>query len=118
MAKRTVEGFPWHYRIVRSSDYKSIYNTGRKLNSANFVLFGRENGLDHHRLGVTVSRKVGGAVVRNRMKRLFREIFRKTSNEIPHHFDFVVNAKRGCAAISYSKLRGEFLSAARNFRES
>ena len=117
MARKTREGFPWHYRIVRSSDYRSIYNTGRKLNSANFVLFGRENGLGHHRLGITVSRKIGGAVVRNRMKRLFREIFRKTSSEIPHHFDFVVNVKRGCAAISYSKLHGEFLSAARNFCE-
>jgi ribonuclease P protein component len=77
------------------------------------VLFGRENTLGYHRLGLTVSSKVGGAVVRNRIKRLFREIFRKFSVEIPRYFDFVVNAKRGCATAGYEELRKEFLCAAR-----
>ncbi len=112
MVRKTCEGFPWHHRIVRTADYQSMYSMGRKLNSENFVLFGRENILGHHRLGITVSRRIGSAVVRNRIKRLFREIFRKSSNEIPHHFDIVVNAKRGCISASYSALRQEFLSAA------
>jgi ribonuclease P protein component len=117
VAKTTREGFPWHHRIVRSADYKSIYGAGRKLMSENFVLFGRENSLSHHRLGITVSRKVGGAVVRNRIKRLLREIFRKSSSEIPHHFDFVVNVKSACAAAPFSRLREEFISAARRLCE-
>jgi ribonuclease P protein component len=99
---------------VRGSDYRAIYGTGLKLNSERFVLFGRENNLDHHRLGITVSRKVGGAVVRNRVKRLFREIFRKSAADLPYHFDLVVNAKRACADASYGDLRNEFISAARN----
>ncbi len=97
---------------MRGSEYRLIYGAGQKLNSDRFVLFGRENNLDHHRLGITVSRKVGGAVIRNRVKRLIREIFRKTSADLPSHFDFVVNAKRAAAEASYGVLREEFVRAA------
>ncbi|HYK88441.1 MAG TPA: ribonuclease P protein component [Acidobacteriota bacterium] len=113
MVKTRREGFPRQHRIVRGSDYRSIYGTGRKLNSGRFVLFARENNLDHQRLGITVSRKVGGAVIRNRVKRLFREIFRKSSADLPDHFDLVVNAKRACAEASYGDLRDEFIIAVR-----
>ncbi len=112
MARQADERFPWRQRIVSSSDFRSIYDQGRRLDAGKFVLFGRPNELDYHRLGLTVSRKVGGAVVRNRVKRLFREIFRRSSSDIPRHFDFVVNAKRDCASVQYAALRESFLSAA------
>ena len=107
------EEFPHSVRIVKSSDYRMLYREGRKIHSERFVLFGRLNGIEHHRLGITVSRKVGGAVVRNRVKRLFREIFRRSSVEIPSHYDIVVNAKSGCVGASYLELRAEFLASAR-----
>ena len=75
-------------------------------------MFGLENGRSHHRLGITVSRKVGGAVIRNRIKRLFREIFRRSAGEIPGHFDLVINAKAGSVGVSYFELRNEFMAAA------
>ena len=113
MANPTSEEFPHKVRIVRSSDYRMLYREGRKIQSERFVLFGRENGVGHHRLGITVSRKVGGAVVRNRVKRLFREIFRRSSVEIPSQYDIVVNAKSGCAGAGYAELCAEFLNSAR-----
>lgn len=115
MVNTPPEGFPWRHRIVRRADYHALYESGRKLYSENFVLFGRENDLDHHRLGITVSRRIGGAVVRNRIKRLLREVFRRSRGEIPHHFDFVVNAKRDCRKVGFEALRREFLAAARRF---
>ena len=93
-----------------------MYTSGLKLHSERFVLFSRENSLSHHRLGITVSRKIGGAVVRNRIKRLFREVFRKSKAEIPYHLDLVLNAKRGCAGAGYNELREEFLCAVRKIR--
>ncbi len=90
-----------------------LYQEGRKIQSERFVLFGRENTIGFHRLGITVSKKVGGAVVRNRIKRLFREIFRRSSVEIPSQYDIVVNAKSGCIGAGYFELRAEFLAAAR-----
>lgn len=107
------QGFPRRYRIVRSSDYGAIYRESERLQGQHFVLYLRANGLGHHRLGITVSRKVGKAVVRNRIKRLFREIFRRTCVEIPHYFDFVVNARPACAGAGYERLREEFLSLVR-----
>jgi ribonuclease P protein component len=106
------EEFRPEVRIVRSADYQRLYKKGRKIHSEKFVLFGEENGISHHRMGITVSRKVGCAVVRNRIKRLFREIFRKYCGEIPNALDIVVNAKAGCAGARYSELRREFLAAA------
>ena len=104
MARERGQGFPRHYRIIRGSDYRAVYAEGRKLPGDLFVLYFRENSLAHHRLGITVSRKIGGAVTRNRVKRLFREIFRRFCAEIPRHYDFVVNAKHGAARAGYDRL--------------
>jgi ribonuclease P protein component len=112
VAKATSEGFPHEVRIVRSSDYRNIYKAGKKVHSERFVLFGRVNEIGHPRLGITVSRKIGNAVVRNRIKRLFREIFRRSLAQISNSLDIVVNAKAGCVGASYSDLRAEFLNAA------
>ena len=111
------EKFPRSIRIVRSSDYQAIYKTGCKIHSSHFVLFSRGNPLDHPRLGITASRKVGGAVVRNRAKRLFREIFRRSIDQIPNRFDIVVNAKSGCGNTRYEDLKAEFLAAVKKLRE-
>jgi ribonuclease P protein component len=110
VVRKIREGFPWHYRIVRGTEYRTIYDTGLKAHSERFVLFAKANALGHHRLGITVSRKVGCAVVRNRVKRLFREIFRRSSAGIHPSFDIVLNAKRGCAEAGYGELRAEFLA--------
>ena len=113
MVRKADERFPWQRRIVKASDFRAMYDSGRRFDAGKFVLFGRPNDLGYHRLGLTVSRKVGCAVIRNRIKRLFREIFRKFSADIPCHFDLVVNAKRECATAAYTGLRDSFLAAAR-----
>jgi ribonuclease P protein component len=109
--KAISEAFSHNVRIVRSSDYRAIYKTGRKIHSRRFILFVRTNEVGHSRLGLTVSRKVGGAVIRNRVKRLFREIFRKSFEEIPERLDIVINAKASCIGAGYIELRAEFLDA-------
>jgi ribonuclease P protein component len=89
-----------------------LYKKAKKIHSEKFILFWRENKIGHHRLGITVSRKVGNAVVRNRVKRLFREIFRKNNRTLPGQADIVINVKSSCAKAKYLELLGEFLAAA------
>ena len=94
-----------------------LYKTGRKIHSERFVLFWRENRIGHHRLGITVSRKVGNSVVRNRAKRLLREIFRKSYRSIPGQFDMVINVRSGFTRASYAELGAEFLAATQRIGE-
>ena len=63
------------------------------MGSSSFTLFGLPNDLGHCRLGFTVTRKVGGAVRRNRVKRLLREIFRRHRTRLEPPMDLVVNAR-------------------------
>ncbi|MBF0455669.1 MAG: ribonuclease P protein component [Magnetococcales bacterium] len=69
--------FPKCARLLASADYRRVTGPGRKGVSPHFLLFVRfEPAIHEPRLGMTVSRKVGNAVVRNRVKRVIREFFR------------------------------------------
>jgi ribonuclease P protein component len=81
------------------------------------VLFGIERDLDEgSRLGVTVTRRVGCAVVRARAKRRLRELFRQRFRGKGRPFDLVINAREGCASESWRQLEDEFERAARKLR--
>ena len=77
------------------------------------MLFGLPNGLDHSRVGITVTRKVGGAVRRNRVKRTLREVFRMHRHQLRPPMDLVVNARTTIVSSSFAGLETEFLQSFR-----
>jgi len=79
------------------------------VGSPSFTLFGLRNELTYCRLGLTVPRKVGGAVRRNRVKRLLREVFRHNRTRLEPRMDLVVNARPAIADRSLGELEQEFL---------
>jgi ribonuclease P protein component len=83
------------YRIRKADEFRAVY--GRKARASDHLLlvYARENELGHPRLGLSISRKVGGAVVRNRWKRLIREAFRLNIARLPQGVDLVVIPKQG-----------------------
>ena len=77
--------------------------------SRSFVLFGLENAVSRSRLGITVTRKCGNAVVRNRMKRLLREVFRRHQETLVPAMDLVVNARAGLEKSKLTDLERELV---------
>lgn len=82
--------FPLKCRILRGADFQRAYRRRCVASDETIILHGCENGFDYPRLGLSVSRKVGGAVVRNRWKRLLREAFRLSRRELPRGVDLVM----------------------------
>jgi ribonuclease P protein component len=82
-------------RIKKRKEFTAVYDTGKKKVGNLFVLYGKKNGLPYHRLGITASKKVGNAVTRNRIKRIFRETFRQNKPPVSEGMgiDFVLVAR-------------------------
>jgi ribonuclease P protein component len=104
--------FPPAQRLKRPSDFRAVLDRGTKRHSRDFILFRAGVGPDLPRLGVSVGRKVGGAVARNRIKRLLRESFRLHWREWElSGANLVVIAKRGADALSLHEVSRELSGA-------
>ena len=93
-------------RIRRRAEYQLIYDRGVKTHGRYLTLFTLSNSLPVGRLGIAATRKLGGAVERNRAKRLIREVFRR--NKLAPGFDIVVIPKRELLDASLTALESEF----------
>lgn len=98
-------------RVRKRADFLRIQSSGRKLASANFLTFVLRSPLPHPRLGVTVSKKVGNAVTRNRVKRLLRESFRLQKGAFPGGLDVVFVARSQSATASFEQVQREVREA-------
>ena len=104
--------------MLARRQYLGIYQSGRRARSRALTLFGVTNDLPYSRIGLTVSRKVGKAVVRNNTKRRLREVFRKNRMQLKPPMDLVVNAHPGIDRVALSELEREFLGSFRRLRRS
>ncbi len=83
------------YHIRRGADFKRAFGRRCAASDQMLLVFGHPNGLAHPRLGLSVSRKLGNAVARNRWKRLIREAFRLRREQLPTGVDLVVVPRQG-----------------------
>jgi ribonuclease P protein component len=88
-------------RLSRSGDFDRVYREGRSHANRYLVVYAFPRaGEDDPRLGLSVGRKVGGAVARNQVKRLLRDAFWACADEVPAGHDFVIVARPDIAALA------------------
>ena len=88
-------------KIRRKRDYLAIYQQGTRSYSDNFGIILHRHSSGLRRIGITVSKKVGNAVRRNRIKRLIREFFRLNKLRLPESQDIVIVGKNGVPRLNY-----------------
>ncbi|WP_323703559.1 ribonuclease P protein component [Mammaliicoccus sp. Dog046] len=87
------------YRIKKNNDFQRIYKMGKSVANRQFVIYTAENDCEHFRLGMSVSKKLGNAVTRNRIKRSIRECFKNhKENILPK--DIIVIARNQSVDLS------------------
>lgn len=93
------------YRLRRNDDFARIYRKGRSVANRELVLYYLPNeGVPHFRLGVSIGKKVGHAVLRNRLKRLVKEAVRHQRDYIKPGYDLVVIVRLGARQADFEQM--------------
>jgi len=101
--------FPREARLVRRGEFDAVYRAGRRRSSSHFTVFLRANELPESRFGVSIKKALGGAVVRNRIRRRLREIVRCHRSEMPAGWDIVIHPKSAVDKAPFTELTEELL---------
>ena len=91
--------------------FRKLYSTAGQSNGL-LVLYARPNRTGGNRVGVTVSKKIGKAVVRNRVRRRLREVYRLNEARFAPGWDIVIVARSRCISADFKKLTDAYLSLA------
>lgn len=113
------QSFGRHVRLRSRAEFVAVQERGRRVASRHMTLLALPNTHGVDRLGVVASRRLGGAVTRNRAKRRVREMFRVGEPDRPKSttsFDIVVIPRREVASLVFSDLQSEFDAALRKLR--
>lgn len=98
-----------NFFLKKESDFKRVYNKRRTSGNRNFTLYQLKNNLNINRMGISINKKVGKAVVRNKIKRQLKALYRENYSLIKDNNDFIIVVKQNVADLSYVKLKSAFL---------
>ncbi len=107
------QGLARNQRLTRSSDFRAAFDGGRKAVGRRMVLYLLPRTDGRLRLGVVSSKKLGGAVARNRARRLMREVFRRNRHRLVGAADVVLVARPALLTAKWSEIEHELLDLAR-----
>lgn len=96
-------------KLVRKADFDAVYRNGKRRSSSHFTVFLKANDLPQSRFGFSIKRALGGAVVRNRIRRRIREVVRLHRQEISAGWDFVIHPKTNVERAEFAALENDLL---------
>jgi len=97
-------------KLKKNYEFKKVYNEGRYYVEKYVVMYIIKNDSALNRVGFSVSKKVGNSVVRNRVKRLMKEVYRKSAGSTRMGYDMVFTARVGSGTADYSKIEINIIS--------
>ena len=97
--------------MKKNHEFRRLYAKGKSIATPILVVYYRKTNRDYNQLGITVSTKIGNAVVRNRVRRRLREIYRINEESMLKGIDMVVVARQKSPHVSYAELEKAFLFA-------
>jgi len=103
------QAFPAGIRLRRRSEFDAVYRAGKRVTSSHFTAFLRANDLPVSRFGFSIKKALGGAVIRNRIRRRLRELVRCYREEISIGWDIVIHPKGSVAKAPFLKLAEELV---------
>lgn len=101
-------------RLTRRAQFLKTQRAGKRHSYGPFVIYAAKNHLGFNRIGLTTSRKVGNAVVRNRWRRLCREAFRRNKHALDQGFDLVVIVRAKQAPLSFDDVERLLVKCAKS----
>jgi ribonuclease P protein component len=108
-APEASRSFPKYLRLLRRIEFRRVYEQGRRRRAPLCTAFYQANGLLYSRVGITVPRALGRSVLRNRVKRRLREVFRLNRGALPGGWDIVLNPGQRVAEVPFARLEEEIL---------
>ena len=97
---------PRQLRLSKREDFKRVFQCGKSVANREFVCYTFHNPeVERFRMGVSVSKKIGNAVIRNRVKRLIREVVRLQAEEIRDHLDLVIIARNRARDLDFEGVK-------------
>lgn len=97
------------YRLRSNMEFKKVYNGGRNYWNRNLVLYVRRNNMVNSRVGYSITKKIGNSVVRNKIRRRMKEIYRLNFDNIKNGYDLIFIPKRNIVDISFKDLESAML---------
>lgn len=105
------------YRLKSPKDFRRTYQKGKFITNPYLVVYFRKNRQSNYRIGFSVSKKIGKAVVRNRVKRRLREICRLNESLFPNGWDFIFVARVKIKDASYQTMEKSLINLMKRIRE-
>ncbi|MBI3583218.1 MAG: ribonuclease P protein component [Nitrospinae bacterium] len=97
-------------RLLKGWEFKGVFDKGWRIDKRFFVIYVVKNLIGFTRIGLSIPKKIGSAVKRNRVKRILREVFRQNKERFLKSHDIVVVAKKGAEGLSFREAEEIFLS--------
>ncbi|WP_449622064.1 ribonuclease P protein component [Robertmurraya sp. Marseille-Q9965] len=97
-------------RVKKNKDFQEIFKKGKSFANRQFVVYSlRKPGQTHFRIGLSVSKKLGNAVMRNQIKRYIRQAFLELEDDLQNEFDYIIIARKPVADMDFFEIKSSLI---------